>query len=542
MRDLSEARKQTGTGLITVGIVALVILGCAFRLSPILLGRDALFWQFFLDDGYYALAVSRSLAESSLLLAGRDTLTNGFQPLSVVMFAAPFWIFDGDRVAGLTGVLVAQTVLSLLNSLLIPYLLRPIMSATYHRAVTGAFLILWLYCPRLYMAEMSGMETGIYLLTLAYAVNVLVRIHRMRAMSARACILLGMTLGLVFWARNDGVFLTIAFLIVHLCQRPFRMKCVAECFLVGITALVTVSPWLWYNYLLSGNIIPTSGQSEALSAVVGGNVSRVVALVGEMLFPFIKVPVRSLAPWKEVLVIAAPMAGLLTAGAWLCAARWVGRGTQVFAADGHRRVLAIVALFLVFIATFYGAAFGAPWFLERFLAPVQMACVLLLAVAMAVVWVDGTARWRLLVGGFMVMGTAGAVGHQYYTINRVRSLPPFYAAQCRMVETEALQDCRIAALNSGALGFFFEDVVNLDGKVNAAALEARRNGTTVAYVNAESVDAIVDLREAANMLMDEGLSKFFQAVEGGGDGEIMVLVRRADGREGVRRMVGGSGN
>ena len=49
---------------------------------------------------------------------------------------------------------------------------------------------------------------------------------------------------------------------------------------------------------------------------------------------------------------------------------------------------------------------------------------------------------------------------------------------------------RIGALQSGALGFFRDEVVNLDGKVNVAALE-RRNDLE-AYVNEQRIDWLVD--------------------------------------------------
>jgi hypothetical protein len=55
----------------------------------------------------------------------------------------------------------------------------------------------------------------------------------------------------------------------------------------------------------------------------------------------------------------------------------------------------------------------------------------------------------------------------------------------------------MAAFESGTLGYFREDVVNLDGKVNSAALRARRAGATHRYLLRADVDVMVDIATPA---------------------------------------------
>src|SRR3712207_9582902 len=61
------------------------------------------------------------------------------------------------------------------------------------------------------------------------------------------------------------------------------------------------------------------------------------------------------------------------------------------------------------------------------------------------------------------------------------------------VQTCALPICRVGAFESGTLGYFHDDTVNLDGKVNRGALRAARSGTSPDYVDRMRIDVLVDI-------------------------------------------------
>jgi hypothetical protein len=71
----------------------------------------------------------------------------------------------------------------------------------------------------------------------------------------------------------------------------------------------------------------------------------------------------------------------------------------------------------------------------------------------------------------------------------------------------------IGAFQSGSLGYFHRNTVNFDGKVNAAALQARRLGNLRGYVLDSPVRWIIDWPVYIERLVDPAAS-CFQRVRG----------------------------
>jgi hypothetical protein len=62
---------------------------------------------------------------------------------------------------------------------------------------------------------------------------------------------------------------------------------------------------------------------------------------------------------------------------------------------------------------------------------------------------------------------------------------------------------RIGMLQSGLAGFVAPNIVNLDGKVNPAALKARQQGQLGKYIEDERLDYIVDMRDCLRQIFDQ---------------------------------------
>jgi hypothetical protein len=61
------------------------------------------------------------------------------------------------------------------------------------------------------------------------------------------------------------------------------------------------------------------------------------------------------------------------------------------------------------------------------------------------------------------------------------------------IETHTPPNATIGVFNAGAIGYFSDRrVINLDGKVNAAALEALRSGGIRRYIAAQGIDYVID--------------------------------------------------
>jgi hypothetical protein len=67
---------------------------------------------------------------------------------------------------------------------------------------------------------------------------------------------------------------------------------------------------------------------------------------------------------------------------------------------------------------------------------------------------------------------------------------PYYKNQLTLINIFVPADATVAAGQSGTIGFFRDHVVNLDGKVNAAALS--RQGNIKAYLAIENIQWLCD--------------------------------------------------
>jgi hypothetical protein len=70
-----------------------------------------------------------------------------------------------------------------------------------------------------------------------------------------------------------------------------------------------------------------------------------------------------------------------------------------------------------------------------------------------------------------------------------------FSLTARVVERQIPAGETVGAFSSGVLGYFFDNVVNLDGKVNAQAMRARREGRLGRYINESGISVLLDWQQ-----------------------------------------------
>jgi hypothetical protein len=252
----------------------------------------------------------------------------------------------------------------------------------------------------------------------------------------------------------------------------------------GFLSLAVAAPWLLNNLVGFGSLMPSSGAAQSLSAEIGGNAILLPAKTFEFLFPMLPVP-----KWLEqrepflvffVIVIA------IVLGLFLL--RLVRFGSPV-----GRAVLVAYLLHGLALATYYGVFFGAPHFLSRYLAPI--APLLILASVTAAM---DLGRWLIPNRRKILALTYGLGGLALSGALLVRFLLPGAPTQgheqvVAWVEENVPEDVWVGAVQTGTLGYWHDRTINLDGKVNPEALEARRiEGHVLDYVVESEIEYIVD--------------------------------------------------
>ena len=90
------------------------------------------------------------------------------------------------------------------------------------------------------------------------------------------------------------------------------------------------------------------------------------------------------------------------------------------------------------------------------------------------------------------------------------------------------ENARIAAFQTGVLGYYCDNVFNLDGKIDNSALESFSNGGIGKYIDKMNIDVLMEWKDFVPVLFKkEYLDKYWKLyAEDIGDGRTCCYVRK----------------
>jgi hypothetical protein len=511
-------------------IAVAIIAGLLYRLHPIALGMPALAETFLTEDGYLMLTVARNMAIGLGMTVSDGTIaTNGVQPMATFLFTIPYLLTDGDKVAGIVGVHLILAIIALAAV----FAVKALAARLLRDQDAGALLpwlvgALWFLGPVLLRHSMNGLETGLITLVTVVTLLQFARVvARGTGASLADCLGLGLMCGLAFLARIDAAILGTAIFAVWAIDMLTRQRqgigtVLARLVPAGIVSLVVAAPWLLNNLLGFGSIMPISGSAQSLDTEFGAHAELVPVKVFEHLFPMLPVPAA--LERNPLLVLVLGISTVIVLAAYLVRVAIAGSPVT-------RAVVAAYALHAVALVAYYGLFFGAPHFLSRYLAPLAP----LLIVAAVSVALD-LGRWLMPRRRKALAMTYGLGGLILSGALLVRLLLPGAPDQgheqvVAWVGENVPEEAWVGAVQTGTLGYWHDRTINLDGKVNPEALEARRTeGHVLNYVTASEIDYIVDWAGVGNWVRfpeaEGGFADAFELVLQNPGLDLAVIRRR----------------
>ena len=498
--------KQSPTDRLTRWLVAsLVTIGILARIAPLFDHGGRLMRQFPTEDGYFMLTIGRNLALGhGMTVSAGEIITNGTQPLATLLWSLAFQLSQGNREIGVALVLLLEIVIAAATAAMMVRLGRRCLLPGPESS--GAIMLAasaWFASPVVLPHTMNCLETGLYGFFVALSLD------RFLALDTRwrpgAVAGFGAILGLTFWARNDAVFLILGICLAHcgfgasLSGRD-RWRAFGQAFLFGAVSVVMALPWLVFNYVTFGDIVPISGQSEAMGASLADNLHLVPVVLFEYASLIVPIP-HTLEASPAVVGFAA-----LVCAAYLPVT--LIRSWKVSDPRG-RKLIAAGCIYALCISGYYGLTFGAGWFVNRYLFPLSIPMALLWAATVGRSWTKRT--WGRGLSGTVAMGALAAIIalHVRAYIDGARH-PHFQVVE--WVATNVPSSTWVGAPQAGTLGFFHDRTINLDGKVNPDALRARREERLLEYVVASPIDFIVDWEGMAGWIDEPVLAPHFELV------------------------------
>jgi hypothetical protein len=432
------------------------------------------------EDGFYMLTVADNIARTGHITYNYDMPTTGIQPLSTFVFAGLAWIvhhLHGGTWALIRAMILEGAALFVFFAWMMASRVSRLAPPDSRGTVFTFAFFLTLLDYDLFRLFTYGLETGIYLCLIAAAFWLSLRMMQTGKSSWKDAIVLGLLGGFAELARIDfGVLFAI--LLGWMLLR--RVLSVMQTVVCGLTALVICSPWFLFVHSISGAWIPSSGHAE--SRLIGSydGVSRIIVMTKAVIvhaFPW----VYSNLPQSAALLFGAAslmlMAFLFSRAprvrAWLRAPD----GYVARCAPWMLGVLAFVAIYAIIfsVETFYVRYISVLFIVA--MPVVAMICSeqpllrtkpawMLGPLAVCFVFYCGSTLHRSWLGNNWLLD-AGYI-HQYYP------------------------EARVGSFQSGTIGYFDRNVVNLDGKLNNDALKAQMNHTMAQYLDREGINVLVE--------------------------------------------------
>lgn len=473
------------------------------------------------EDGYYSLAVARNLAAGHGLTIDGTTLTNGFQPLFTMVEALAFWLARGNEILALRLVTAFAWAFHAAGAILVGLIVKeswPVRHGDAERALRLPLaMFLYLAAPLMLNHAYNGLETACVMAFYAACWRVM---QTSRDESWGGLALFGALIGLMVLARIDAAFLALILGLNELRRAWSRgpATMLARAALMGGVALAISSPWWIYNTVYFGSPMPTSGTAqqdwalEWLRLEYAEWALRLVAVpwifagahegIGAVSipWPFGAAQAMDLTPigTLRLLVLIAVAVFILRAvrrGQFRDAPSSPAENLRV-----HRTLefAACFALALIGLILYYALSFTAYWFFYRYFAPAALFAFVIAPILWARLATGPTTpACRLasigLVSALTVQIMVLAVLSQS---GRGIGGNTVYHDQVALAREYVPAGERVAAGQTGTLGYFRERVVNLDGKVNVEALKYQTHMWD--YLREKNIRYFIDWPHYAN--------------------------------------------
>lgn len=448
------------------------------------------------EDGYYLLLAAWNLARGEGLTANFGEVVTGIQPLMTFLLAGVAWVvqlFGGDKFDFARCMILLGGANLLLFAWLMARVTKAALPTGADLETAGAFAFVSAALSfYLFRTFTYGLETGLYLVLVAALLWAMLRtISDVTAKQPSPAdgALLGVLVGLCGLARIDfGIVAAITFGLLFLRGRIG----LAASALAGVMALGITAPWFVWVRSVSDSFMPSSGPAQATLVDLGsawGRGETMLLAMAQNFAPWAPLDYRKLA---SLVVVAALVS--LVAMTCMIARRpfWRNGAAAVVTAWG----VAVLVLPVVYFAFFWAAHFYA-----RYTAPIAVITILLTAAAIA--HTPNRIHRNVATGAFVLLALVNAWAawntHHRGGIGDGHSVAAGYVAK------HLPKDARVGAFQSGVVGFYNANVINLDGKVNVDALAAMRDKRVDEYVDEEHIDYVIDWEGVIEGLMPRAM-------------------------------------
>jgi hypothetical protein len=486
---MSEPQASFERRVLMLLVAALLIVGAVSRIAPLFDQGERIFQQFPTEDGYLMLQIAHNIGiGKGMSIADGTIATNGTQPLTTLIWSAVFAAVDGAKKPGVAIILVVQMLFSAAAAFAIFRLgARLMRDWQYGTAAAALAAAVWYGSHLTARHTQNCLETGVYSFFVVTSVLLYLRAYDQRPDAPQPwlwCAGFGAWLGLAFLSRNDACFLILGVCVVHWLSGPRAMfvRRLQETIAIGAVSVAVASPWLIYNYVNFGHLMPISGVAESLHAEFAENLIQWPAPMAEYVLLIFGIPTAFETEWWAIVVFL----GVVACG--------IGAYAVVFAKSEKRvrAIMAIGGLYALGLGFFYALFFGVGFFMNRYLFPLSTLTAILWAVVLISIWKripqQQMRHFATMAVAVAVLALVAGQNVRSY----LKGAKHLHWQVVQWVGENVSDETWVGAIQTGTLGFFHDRTINLDGKTNPHALERRKLGEIPGYVVESEIMYLAD--------------------------------------------------
>jgi hypothetical protein len=439
------------------------------------------------EDGYYALTVAWNIGKGNGITYNFSQLTTGFQPLYVFILSLLAFVvnfFGGGKIEFVRVVILFSGILLLMFMQIIKNLMRSLAVEGFNKSLKMILILLVLFNYKVFLLFFNGLETGLYLIFVGGCIGFSFRfINEKRQWYHYP--LFGFLIGLTTLVRVDFILPVCVLLLLFVYKKYLSLK---QLTIVIISMILTLLPWFVYVYWVSNSVLPSSVLVQSNFLNTSEIIYRIDQFIFSLLNPFVPFyytgQKNTLLFYIGAIVILAALVKV-----------YKTRKQKLFKERGLDILVCWGFSFLLLMLIYFLFA-SVPFFFLRYLSPLFVIAIPILLITIAIYFEERNINYKrtLIIIALLLYGINVFVG-MHYNKNGTS-----LAVRTGFIEDNFAQAKKIGIFQSGIAGYYFENVINLDGKMNNDVLSYSRKQRLETYLDSMNLNIMMEWRETFDIL------------------------------------------
>lgn len=431
------------------------------------------------EDAYYMLKISENLSNGNGLTYNFGKKTTGIQPLATFIYAL---IYKIASKIGLSNWYVLRFII-LFNAFLLILLTYLIIRIVYlisgeHSNLNWVIPLFTLFNFGLFRIFLYGLETGLYLTMLTLTIYQTLKTD-FKIININRLLTLSLLIGLTVLARIDFIVIISIFFLILLIKNLINIKYLIY---LGLISFIITLPWFSYVYFITGSFMPSSGSAQSSLTTLSNFFDRLLNMLIALN--------ENLTFWlytgaRKIIAIM----GLISLMIFVLFFRNAIKDSINYIKNLQSKwilysfIISIGALLIV-----YTLFFWATHFYYRYSSPISIFIIMFFGIVISSYFQNKSNNLKYL---FSLLIVILFFSQAYYSLH-TGTIGNSHSVTAGFIKNNFPANVKIGAFQSGVIGYFNNNVINLDGKIDYEAYISAKNKVLNKYLDKENINVIVD--------------------------------------------------